>query len=242
MIGSDQEIALRKALMCCFPKATLLLCSNHLKENVRHYLTDNIGCTNTDRIRIQKKIFGTNGLVRSVCEDQFERGINNLIFYFYKYPKFKDYFDSRLKSSLWNYVCVPHAKAKMDTLWTNNNCESLNHILKLTIDWKPQKLPELIEKICNVSTLQMLDLRRALHGEGNYIISSNLDKYLVPKEVWDQKTKDEKRDYLWCFISRKPYNENTKMYDKNKIFSIPKTFGIAKKPYQRKRPRSERAV
>jgi hypothetical protein len=36
-------------------------------------------------------------------------------------------------------------------LWTNNNCESMNHRFKLATDWKPQHLPGLINTIVMTS-------------------------------------------------------------------------------------------
>jgi hypothetical protein len=38
--------------------------------------------------------------------------------------------------------------------WKNNSCESINHILKLNQDWKPEELPELINKIHKEIVLQ----------------------------------------------------------------------------------------
>jgi hypothetical protein len=29
-------------------------------------------------------------------------------------------------------------------LWTNNNSETMNHVLKMAVDWKPKATPELI--------------------------------------------------------------------------------------------------
>ena len=52
--------------------------------------------------------------------------------------------------------------------WTNNNVESINNILKLSVDWKPQGVKEMIEKIYKVTELYFLDNRSALHNDGNY--------------------------------------------------------------------------
>ncbi|CAB4030300.1 Hypothetical predicted protein, partial [Paramuricea clavata] len=43
VIGSDEEAALTKAIKQCFPSSANILCSRHLEENVRRYLTNNIG-------------------------------------------------------------------------------------------------------------------------------------------------------------------------------------------------------
>ena len=38
--------------------------------------------------------------------------------------------------------------------WKNNNCEAMNHIFQLNQDWKPEKLPELVDKIHKEIKLQ----------------------------------------------------------------------------------------
>ena len=59
-------------------------------------------------------------------------------------------------------ACVPPA-------WTNNNCESINHVLKLAVDWKKQDLPTLIESTINdLIEAQTIEVERAIIGRGNY--------------------------------------------------------------------------
>jgi hypothetical protein len=52
-------------------------------------------------------------------------------------------------------------------VWKNNSCESINHILKLNQDWKPEKLPELINKIHKEIVLQESLVNGALYGHGD---------------------------------------------------------------------------
>ena len=56
MVGSDDERALRNALAMVFPKSSHLLCIQHLRKNVEHYLTDKIGQTSQMRRRIADDI------------------------------------------------------------------------------------------------------------------------------------------------------------------------------------------
>ena len=44
------------------------------------------------------------------------------------------YFQKKLKPT----VSDPARRSESTTTWTNNNCESLNHIMKLDADWKVQ--------------------------------------------------------------------------------------------------------
>jgi len=59
-------------------------------------------------------------------------------------PEFSHYFNQRLKDRLREHVTIPRIQLKHDRLWTNNNCESINHVFKKVIDWKPEPLPQLI--------------------------------------------------------------------------------------------------
>ena len=75
--------------------------------------------------------------------------------------------------------------------WNNNNCESLNNILKLSTNWKVLKLPDLIEKIYSIIKLQYA-MRRALHGHGNYQVIPQLRSFVLSNTAWSQKNEDEK--------------------------------------------------
>jgi hypothetical protein len=68
-------------------------------------------------------------------------------------------------------------------LWTNNNAESINNVLKINTNWKPQSLTALIEKLFSVVKLQYLDTRRALYGVGNFCLHSQYTMYAVQEAV-----------------------------------------------------------
>jgi len=60
--------------------------------------------------------------------------------------------------------------------WNNNACESLNH-LKLAVDWRPSRPPNLVECLHKVVATQMADLWHALHSQGNFEVSSTFGKF-----------------------------------------------------------------
>jgi len=61
--GSDDELALRKCMVHFFPRASIIVCSRHIRENVGHKLDDLTGKTSDVRCRIMDAPFGTQGLV-----------------------------------------------------------------------------------------------------------------------------------------------------------------------------------
>lgn len=71
--------------------------------------------------------------------------------------------------------------------WTNNACESMNNILKLSTSWKTCKLPELVEKLHKIVQLQYRDIRRALYGERNYAKAPWTRTFQVSHIAWNTK-------------------------------------------------------
>ncbi|KAG0724914.1 hypothetical protein GWK47_039633 [Chionoecetes opilio] len=147
-IGSDEEAALVKAATDLFPKATRYLCTKHLRDNASRYLSHQVGASSKDRNKITDDIFGTDGLINLDSTFHFEQKANDLQnLTATDYPKFNKYFEGRVKNLLLDNVNGPHRTDNHTRLWTNNNCESMNNQLKLSVDWKPKKLPDLIEAI-----------------------------------------------------------------------------------------------
>ena len=162
--------------------------------------------------------------------------------FFYQYPKFKDYFERRLGHSLIENICKPLQKNVISELWTNNNSESINNRLKQSVAWKAQKLPDLIDKISTVSSIQFLDLRRSLVDKGNFEIYGKMKRYKVNLKIWQEKTSKEKTHIFLNFFEKiKSTASLNRMKASDVNFCIPRTAVVAKKPNQRKRPRAEKA-
>lgn len=122
--------------------------------------------------------------------------------------------------------------------WTNNNCESLNNILKLSTNWKVLKLPDLIEKMYAIVKLQYADMRRALHGHGNYQVIPQLKSFVLSNTAWCQKNEAEKVKHFQKFISVSTVRKENVLTSTDGELRIPKTPSIARKPGQRKRVRN----
>ena len=92
---------------------------------------------------------------------------------------FLNYFQKRVKENLNKKRQEPEGIAKMDRQWTNNNCESLNHVLKQTIDWKSQPLMDLIESVKDCMESQFKELRRSIMGIGLFRLVESHEQFLV---------------------------------------------------------------
>ena len=199
-IGTDDEKAMRNALKSNFANAQFILCTKHLKDNIKHNLQKH-GCEEKDRQRILSLIFSDNdGLVHSDNDWDFDQREDDLSVFFVKYPKFNIYYDKYLVKKLKEFVYIPLRERHITKLWTNNNAESINNRLKQVAEWKQHPIPELVDRLHTVSKAQMLDLRRALYGSGNYEIHRSLASFLIDENIWEEKTKDEKLSHFKKFL------------------------------------------
>ena len=73
-----------------------------------------------------------------------------------------------------------------------NNCESMNHVFKRAVDWKPQPLPELVRSLNDVVRIHFVDLRRAIYGTGNYQLFGRYKRHSVSQQCWFSKTEEQK--------------------------------------------------
>ena len=144
-----------------------------------------------------------------------------------------------------DHVIIPHIADNRSELWTNNNCESLNFVIKNSINWKPKKMPELIDMIKDQVDIQMLNLRRSLRGRGDYILREEYKKkYFIPEHAWQEKDDEAKGQLFSKFLGVKCIKNSTSdrevIHATGSSYSISAVPAIAKKPGQRKRIRSDR--
>ena len=159
------------------------------------------------------------------------------------YQKFIDYFERHLKTRIKEFATVPNIRCNNDKLWTNNNAESMNRVMKVSTDWKPRCTPELINKLFNIVEFQFINLRAALHGSGDYKLCVGYHQYSIPDVVWKTKSKDQKdmhfKNFLLHNIKRK--QEDMIKSTNGQYSLVNRANKIAKKPGQTKRSRNERA-
>ena len=126
-------------------------------------------------------------------------------------------------------------------MWTNNNCESINHVLKQAIDWKRQPLLDFITCVNELVDAQFKDLKRAMVNMGRFRLAETHRQFVVSKTVWTNKTDDERQRLYLRF--RKHEVKNPRLVtstDGQSDVVAPRTKG--QKLGQRKRPRTERTT
>lgn len=240
--GSDEEAALTKSLRKFFPASQHLLCSRHLQQNVNKFLQDKVGLDQKSRLAVCQKIFGLNGLLQ--CDDS--------VTFDTRMQLFLDHLASLNNNSVIQYMTkrvLPIIKQQscttnmlsLDSIWTNNNCESMNKVLKLACDWKEQKLPMLVTVLNNVVNFQYAELRRALYGIGSFVLVPQLRTKEFSVIEWTSLTVNEKNKLF----------EKLLHFSANKINSVVSSDGTlqfcqnvtnsGKKPNQRKRTVAEKS-
>ena len=80
--------------------------------------------------------------------------------------------------------------------WKNNNNESMNHKIKNLGEWKVSKLPKLIKRLLEIHESQVLEIRGALHGRGNFELAERAKHIRVSHDIWIAMT-DVQRNKIY---------------------------------------------
>ena len=133
----------------------------------------------------------------------------------------------------------PQRFVKIEKGWTNNNCESYNHVLKVTVDWKPQSLLDFVSKETEAAEAYYKDLKRALFNRGPYRLAKTDTHFQVDRNVWISKRMMQRHNYYARF-RRFVAKTNGLVYftDGKSVIRDAKSKG--KKKAQRKRRLAER--
>ena len=146
-----------------------------------------------ERKIITRKIFGEGGIVNANDTAEIDAKAKVVLKDIVMYPKFVPYFKDMLKPTSEAFVNDPARKIKSTTSWTNNNCESLNHIMKLDADWKVHTIPALINLLHEMTQLYFKHLKRSLYGEGNYHLYGKFaTKYFVRPAIWMALSREQR--------------------------------------------------
>jgi hypothetical protein len=97
-------------------------------------------------------IFGKSGLKSAENECDFDLQEMKLAD---KIPRFAAYFSNQCLPNIKNYVWKPATEQFSTLNWSNNSCESMNNILKLSANWKALKLRKLLEKLHQIVKLEV---------------------------------------------------------------------------------------
>ena len=132
VFGTDEELALVNAIKTVFPTSQHILCTRHLKENTQRNL---LGQNVPEEIRsiIISSIFGQTGLLTSETRISYLERESEIL------EKFGHvggkYLTEKMLPTLKENFFLPSQENKIiPPNWKNNNCESMNHKIKMLGD------------------------------------------------------------------------------------------------------------
>ncbi|KAL3865801.1 hypothetical protein ACJMK2_043152 [Sinanodonta woodiana] len=173
------------------------------------------------------EIFGTGGITNAnTTIDFYSRSEDLETIINEQHPTSAPYFIINLKPRLKKYVFEPSRNNIERVNWTNNNAESINNILKLSVDWKAKHTQDLINMLFSVTQLHVMDYRSALHDSGYYQLTKEKNIYEINGSVWRCKSEIHKTETFAKFL---------KDFKHGKYTLINKAKGTARKPGQRRR-------
>ena len=246
VIGSDDELSLKSAIKRSCVGSTHVLCTRHLRQNTNDYLESKVGLPKKDRNNICEMLFGENGLTESTDIDTYTSRAANIRQVAAEKDQsvtgksFSNYLESRLLPLLLKHVVEPSIAGKIDAHWTNNNCESANHILKSATKWKQSAMPDFIKTLFDIVRSERNEMCRAIRGMGNYKLTDKFAHHYVDIDTWGAMSKEVKDKRESKFLNERGRPSGNQCVSTDGTRLIPFTPNAGKKKGQRKRKLSER--
>ena len=232
IIGTDDETAMRKAISHCFD-CEMLYCTRHMKENTARALQRN--ATEATQRHITNLIFGTDGLTMTKNQVIFDARKTELNTYIQLHPPdFATYFDSHLLPKLQNNLDIALRHDDIQPNWTNNNAESVNHILKLQIDWRSRTVPQLVDLLEDKVRAQFTDLERAIIGQGNFELAPDFLCFRKSRGDWLNLKDDVRKRHLTKFLNTKQRLNNRTVTSSDSGLVVMRSGSDGGKPNQQK--------
>jgi hypothetical protein len=116
----------------------------------------------------------------------------NMLDKYAREKEFLPYFEDRLLPLLRTRVIAATDTGKMVRGWTNNNCESANHILKARTEWQKQDIPKFIEEMYGIVEGEQLERCRSIRGIGDYTLDERFVHHYIDLDKWSNLSEESK--------------------------------------------------
>jgi hypothetical protein len=241
LFGTDEEQALINAIKGAFPRSSLVSCIRHLRNNFVDFLKDKIGVEEKRRNLIVDSIFGADGIAYADDTIMFDLHTKVTRKMCCDLPLVLNRLEKHTLPRLKDNVVQPRIRLGLPKPWTNNNAESLNHVLKSAVNWKLQSLIEIIKEIQQLVEVAQEDSKRALFDMGNFVLAPDFKQYSLTLHAWEKMEKKQREKFVNDFIADKWRSRRT-ITSTNGAITVVRTPGQGKKPGQIKRKRAERTL
>ena len=211
--GTDGEAELIKAFSVCFPSAVHLRCTLHVRQNIKDKLR-NLSVPQSVAREFLDDIFGKQisshfeaGLVDSESETTFRNALSKLQYRWNNLerscipsdsePQFYAVF-CKFKAEDIIKCVLPGVRSRAGAdpgrLFTTNSSESINHVIKQEVEWKENKLPQLISHLKTIIAQHQAELEKAIVGRGEWHFCAQYATLQVPESLWFSKMKPEAKE------------------------------------------------
>lgn len=151
------------------------------------------------------------------------------------------YFRQKLLPSLERHVIKPVRLEKCPPNWSNNNCESANHILKSATHWKLCDMPKFKEILHGIVKSEQTERNRAIRDMGNFKLHSHFSHHLLNIDMWANISQEQREKREHRFNNDKGRTQQNVVVSSNGLRTVIKTPSAGKKANQVKRKRAERS-
>lgn len=220
-----------------------MYCARHIYENVqRHLINKGVALkARQEVLRLLERCTDVSTDSTGVETDTVDRLLEHVRIH---HADHVDYFTHHVVQKLYNNIEVLDNNGWIARGWKNNNAESYNHVLKNKTEWRQMKrVTDLVESVHTLVRLQLKDLKRALHGEGNFTVCGPFLRHRVTYQAWLAMTDERKSAAFKRFLadsgSRQP---PATVAASDGTLTVLNTSAVARKPGQRKRPRATRTT
>ena len=199
------------------------------------------------RIKVNDDIFGKNGITGKIDIDTFGYRLDKLRKTITEKDnvvgnkKLLPYFENKLLPLLNQHVIGPVRSGKVIVAWTNNNCESANHVFKTATKWKYQDMPKFIEKLYNIVKAEEEEMCRAIRGSGSYQLDDRYKHQLMDVSQWATLSTEAQQKRIKRFLADTGKSNTNTVVSTDGTRTAQKTPSAGRKPGQRKRKCSERS-
>lgn len=206
-IGTDGEEQLSSAFEAIFPHSVKLLCSVHKRDNIRMKLRE-FGMSDQQSKEILNAIFGyqegntfLTGLVDAADVHDFKDKLRTLKATWDEIcPEFYDWFVKN-ESELFCTSMIRSVRSNAGLgfpppLYTTNNNESINRVLKEKVCFKKQEWPEFNTKMFELVSEQYEEFSKVVCGCGEYRLADDYHSLEVPHAEWVQMTPEQRKKQI----------------------------------------------
>ena len=236
-VGSDQDKALTNAIQTVFPDSTKFLCIQHLRDDFERFLRDKLGVPVSERGKISHIAFSPlreNNAGDSL--NSLESTLSTYLGNSEKDQKIREYFRKNILSNLIAQMENASHFPTETEFWTNNQCESMNRVIKTICNWEPQSISDLVSKLQTHIAAHLTDLRRALFNEGQFALRPPYSAFALNRERWFSLSPQNRQQHFLAFLRGNP-KSIPGMYETSSdgLIQLPKKSSLAKKPSSHRR-------